>query len=73
MSENVKLCIKKVGIVRYDVFENVGSKFSFVLVFFDEFDIGVVINSIYLREGCSVYVKFIENGFFKYLFFVEEM
>jgi len=73
LSENAKLCIKKVGIVRYDAFENVGSKLSFALALLDEFDTGVVINSIYSREGCSVYAKPIENGLSKYPLSAEEM
>ncbi|ADQ47370.1 hypothetical protein Calkro_2570 [Caldicellulosiruptor kronotskyensis 2002] len=73
LSENTKLCIKKVGIVRYDAFENVGSKLSFALALLDEFDTGVVINSIYSREGCSVYAKPVENGLSKYPLSAEEM
>ncbi|WPX08825.1 DUF4446 family protein [Anaerocellum danielii] len=73
LSENTKLCIKKVGIVRYDAFENVGSKLSFALALLDEFDTGVVINSIYSREGCSVFAKPVENGFSKYPLSAEEM
>ncbi|BCS82459.1 DUF4446 family protein [Anaerocellum diazotrophicum] len=73
LSENTKLCIKKVGIIRYDAFENVGSRLSFALALLDEFDTGVVINSIYSREGCSVYAKPIENGISKYPLSAEEM
>lgn len=73
LNENSKLNIKKLGIIRYDAFENVGSKLSFALALLDEYDNGVVINSIYSREGSNIYAKPIENGLSKYPLSAEEM
>lgn len=73
LSENSKLNIKKLGVVRYDAFENVGSKLSFALALLDEYDNGVVLNSIYSREGSNIYAKPIENGLSKYPLSAEEM
>lgn len=73
LNENFRLSIKKVGLIRYDAFENVGSKLSFAVAFLDEYDNGVVLNSIYSREGSSIYAKPIENGLSKYPLSAEEM
>ncbi|WAM31560.1 DUF4446 family protein [Caldicellulosiruptor naganoensis] len=73
LSENSKLNIKKLGVVRYDAFENVGSKLSFAIALLDEYDNGVVLNSIYSRDGSSIYAKPIENGLSKYPLSAEEM
>ncbi|WAM33852.1 DUF4446 family protein [Caldicellulosiruptor morganii] len=73
LSENSKLNIKKLGVVRYDAFENVGSRLSFAIALLDEYDNGVVLNSIYSREGSSIYAKPVENGLSKYPLSAEEM
>lgn len=58
----VKLCTQKVGIIRYNPFDDVGGDLSFAVAVLDENDNGIVLNSIYSREGCYVYGKPIDNG-----------
>ncbi|MBR1737631.1 MAG: DUF4446 family protein [Firmicutes bacterium] len=55
-------CIQKVGIVRYNPFDEVGGDLCFAIALLDEKNNGTVINSIYSREGCYTYCKPIENG-----------
>lgn len=58
----LKFCIQKIGIVRYNPFEEVGGDLCFALALLDENNNGFVLNSIYSREGCYTYAKPIENG-----------
>jgi len=55
-------CIQKTGIVRFNPFEDVGGDLSFAVALLDGNDNGVVISSIYSREGCYSYSKEIQNG-----------
>ena len=65
-------CIKKIGIVRYDMFENNRSKLSFALALLDRKNTGVVINSIYAEDNSNVYAKPVVNGVSKYQLSFEE-
>jgi hypothetical protein len=65
-------CIKKIGIVRYDMFENNRSKLSFALALLDRKNTGVVINSIYAEDNSNVYAKPVVNGLSKYQLSFEE-
>lgn len=54
---------KKVGIVKYDAFSEMGGKLSFVLTLLDSNNNGVLLNSMHSsREGCYTYVKEIVKG-----------
>lgn len=53
---------QKVGIVKYDAFNEMGGKLSFSLCMLDERDNGYLINSMHSREGCYTYVKEIVAG-----------
>lgn len=53
---------QKVGIVKYDAFNEMGGKLSFSLCLLDEKDNGFVMNSMHSREGCYTYVKEIVAG-----------
>ncbi len=50
-------CVQKVGIVRYNAFDNVGSDLSFAIALMDKNDDGYLINGIYSRESSTVYAK----------------
>jgi len=54
--------IQKVGLIRYNPFSEVGGNQSFSLALLDAQDNGVVITSLYNREGNRVYSKPIEQG-----------
>ncbi len=53
---------QKVGLVKYDAFNQMGGKLSFSLALLDENNSGVIINSVHSAEGCYCYSKEIKNG-----------
>lgn len=54
--------LTKYGVVKYDAFEDVGGKMSFVLALLDRNNSGVVLNAIHSKENCFLYLKEIVNG-----------
>ena len=52
----------KVGIVKYDAFNEMGGKLSFSLALLNEKDDGFIINAMHSREGCYTYIKEIIAG-----------
>ena len=50
------------GIVKYDAFEDMGGKLSFVLAMLDNNNTGFLLNAIHSRENCFLYIKGIVNG-----------
>lgn len=73
LERNVLQCIQKVGIVRYNAFDNVGSDLSFAIALLDGNDNGVVVNGIYTRESSSTYAKAVSAGKSKYPLSAEEV
>lgn len=53
---------QKVGIVKYDAYNQMGGLLSFSLALLDENDNGFVLNSVHSAEGCYTYTKQIKNG-----------
>lgn len=53
---------QKVGIVKYDAFNQVGGQLSFSLALLDENDNGFILNSVHSTEGCYSYTKEIKKG-----------
>ncbi len=72
LNKEISTCIKKVGIVRYSAFKDMGSDLSFALALLDEFNNGVILNGIYSVENSNIYAKPIENGSSKYTLSEEE-
>lgn len=54
--------IQRIGLVRYNAFQNVGSDLSFALALLDRENNGVVLNGIYGSESSNIYSKPIKNG-----------
>ncbi len=52
-----KFTIQKVGIVRFNPFKEMGGNQSFSLALLDEENNGVVITSLYSKEGNRIYAK----------------
>lgn len=59
---NLKLTYQKMGIVKYDAFNEMGGKLSFSLALLDKQNNGFIINSMHSREGCYTYIKEIVQG-----------
>lgn len=58
----MKFTFQKVGLVKYDAFNEMGGKLSFSLALLNEKDDGFVMNAVHSREGCYTYVKEIIDG-----------
>ncbi len=54
--------IQKVGIVKYDAYQQMGGMLSYSLCMLDENDNGFIINSVHSTEGCYSYTKAIKDG-----------
>lgn len=54
--------LNKYGIVKYDAFEDMGGKLSFVLAMLDKNNTGFLLNAIHSRENCFLYIKEIVKG-----------
>ncbi len=66
-------CVQKVGIVRFNAFDNVGSDLSFSIAMLDNNDSGIVISGIYARDSSSTYAKPVSSGKSKYTLSAEEI
>lgn len=64
--------IKKIGIVRFNPFNNTGGDQSFALALLDSKNSGIVLSSLYLREGTRIYAKPIQELKSKYPLSKEE-
>nr|WP_296267097.1 DUF4446 family protein [uncultured Merdimonas sp.] len=53
---------QKMGIVKYDAFNEMGGKLSFAIAMLDGNNSGWIINAMHSREGCYTYVKEILKG-----------
>lgn len=60
--KNMQGCYQKMGLVKYDAFNEMGGKLSFSLCMLDENNNGYIINAMHTREGCYTYVKEIIDG-----------
>ena len=58
----MKGTFQKVGLVKYDAFNEMGGKLSFSLALLNETNDGFVLNAVHSREGCYTYVKEIVGG-----------
>lgn len=59
----IESAYQKIGIVKYDAFNQMGGQLSFSLALLDENDNGFILNSVHSTEGCYSYTKEIKNGF----------
>jgi hypothetical protein len=64
--------IQKIGILRFNPFSEVGGNQSFSIALLDGNNNGIVITSLYSREGNRVYGKPIKNGQSEYSLSEEE-
>lgn len=62
INETLLLTLKKVGIVKYDAFNEMGGKLSFAVALLNEKNDGFIINAMHSREGCYTYIKEVIKG-----------
>lgn len=60
--EDILEDFQKVGILRYDAFNEMGGNLSFALTLLDGDNNGFILNSMHSREGCYNYIKEIVKG-----------
>ena len=60
--ENLQHVYQKIGLVKYDAFREMSGKLSYAVALLDKEDNGILVNSMYSREGCYSYVKTISGG-----------
>lgn len=53
---------QKLGVVRFNPFNNLGGNQSFVIALLDKNNNGFVISSLFIKEGNRVYTKAVKNG-----------
>lgn len=53
---------QKMGLIKYDAFNEMGGKLSFSLAMLDVKNNGFIINAMHTREGCYTYIKEVVDG-----------
>ena len=67
-----KISVQKVGFLRFNPFQDTGGDQSFLLILLDRENSGVVISSLYTREGVRIFAKQVEKGKSKHKLSEEE-
>lgn len=62
LTRRVDANFQKMGIVKYDAFNEMGGKLSFAVAMLDGKNNGWVLNAMHSRDGCYTYVKEIVNA-----------
>ena len=57
LRKNYTRLFSKYGVEKYDAFDDVGGKMSFVLALLDKNNTGVILNAIHSRDNCFLYLK----------------
>ena len=55
-------CYQKMGLVKYDAFNQMGGKLSFCLVLLNDKNNGFLLNSVHSSDGCYSYTKRVKDG-----------
>lgn len=72
LDTDMKNCIQKVGIYRYNAYKDTVNDLSFTVALLNEKNDGVIFNGIYSREMSNIYAKPIIKGESKYRITEEE-
>lgn len=62
LTDQIQFAFQKVGLVKYDAFQEMGGKLSFSLCLLNEKEDGFIINAMHSREGCYTYIKEVIAG-----------
>ena len=62
LQRQIQYCYQKIGLVKYDAFNQMGGKLSFCLVLLNEKNNGFLLNSVHSSDGCYSYTKEITKG-----------
>lgn len=72
LDQRSRFCIQKMGVVRFNAFEDTGSDLSFAVAFLDADNNGVVLSSIFGRNESRSYGKPVSGGKSSYYLTDEE-
>ena len=67
-----KISVQKVGFLRFNPFQDTGGDNSFVITLLDGEQNGIILSSLYTREGVRVFAKKVEHGRTRYPLIDEE-
>ena len=73
LEEVSETTIRKIGIVRFNPFNDMGGNQSFVIALLDNKSNGFLISSLFSKEGNRVYSKTVKNGKSEYILSGEEV
>jgi hypothetical protein len=62
LKNKTAFAIQRVGLIRFNPFNDGGGNFSFTLALLDDYNSGVIITSMYGREQNRIYTKKVEQG-----------
>lgn len=62
IKKQISNCYSKMGLIKYDAFDEMAGKLSFVLALLNEDNSGVTLNAMHNRDGCYIYAKEIIKG-----------
>jgi len=62
VEEQVRSTVSRIGVIRYDAFDDIGGELSFSAALLDEHGDGVVLTSITGRTGGRTYLKSVTDG-----------
>lgn len=60
--KRMEYSFQKIGLVKYDAFQQMGGKLSFCLCLLNDKNNGFILNSVHSSEGCYSYTKEIKKG-----------
>ena len=60
--KNLETVYQKTGVVKYDAFRELSGNLSYAVALLDKQNCGILINSMYSREGSYSYIKEIKDG-----------
>lgn len=62
VKKHLSSCISKYALVKYDAFQEMAGKLSFVIALLNDDNSGILLNAMHSREGCFTYAKEIVAG-----------
>ena len=62
LNSDLQKCLRRIGIIRFNAFDDVGGEQSFALALLDANKNGVIISNLYGRQDSRLYAKGIVNG-----------
>lgn len=65
--------IRKIGVVRFNPFNNMGGNQSFIIAMLDNKNNGFIISSLFVKDGNRVYAKTVKQGKSDYVLSDEEI